>query len=138
LEIKNVKCSFTFNSLLLGFLFESRWRRRSSIKRSLPFNSLLLGFLFESFYMWSFKENQNFMLSIPSYWDFSLNPIKLYNAPLRHKVTFNSLLLGFLFESNIPQGATITTAYIFQFPLTGISLWISDWPYSRRYRRQCN
>ncbi len=92
----------SFNSLYLGFLHESLWLGILAVKVICTFNSLYLGFLHES------ATGRCCLTWITT-------------------ASFNSLYLGFLHESTERIRAA-RQATSFQFPLLGISPWISS-PY---------
>ena len=140
----------SFNSLYLGFLHESTpdvkvsasWQSFQfpllgispwipdgagtwGLSLARAFNSLYLGFLHEShcsrIRLDSFTVYFQFPLLGISPW------ISMRTERADHTIwmTFNSLYLGFLHESAKSLSETNNWATIFQFPLLGISPWIS-------------
>jgi len=116
--------ALTFNSLYLGFFHESHiddtLRACCAERLSIPST-------------WDFSMNPLFAsgpagfsrsLSIPSTWDFSMNLKKLTSNTTMTMRTFNSLYLGFFHESTQTDKNSTITAITFQFPLLGIFPWI--------------
>jgi len=122
----------------------------SDVVETLTFNSHYLGFLHESNLDRNAKVRMNWNLSIPITWDFSMNPWQQqqmlwhktqlsipitwdFSMNLRFQVfsdgtwhwPFNSHYLGFLHESPQQIPLTAPPPPAFQFPLLGISPWIS-------------
>ncbi len=141
---------YTFNSLYLGFLHESAKSEETMTLLFRPFNSLYLGFLHESQRDFKTEEEAKAYfqfpllgispwieititvtgtlpatLSIPSTWDFSMNPIFTFSWIVAVPHFFQFPLLGISpWISGRQAAARNHKARNFQFPLLGISPWI--------------
>ena len=109
IRLLSLVIGFPFNSLYLGFFHESlMYMGTVGMHAYLTFQFPLLGIFPWIWLLEVLSADQNFKLSIPSTWDFSMNRSDIVTVADITKTAFNSLYLGFFHESTTTIQASAT------------------------------